>query len=274
MFFTTLVTEENADLFFPAISSMTLALCDVFLGVYDEETDAACGVLAAEALSGGLLSIEEIFVAERYRNQGAGSLLLNDVKELAKELGFFSLTCTYEKMEGDAQDVMTWLLTSAGFYKDENTMPVFRLKLSDINFPDSSDEEGVKQLLKLTDREWKDFARQSEKEEVPLWVRELYDERISCVLMDSFGQVEGALLFSKGTDIVNLSYVKIPETNEGLNRLMSKVYDVSKRHLSDDTWFRLQISNPAMIMMLNGISKQRLEKSGELVTTYFDLPMI
>ena len=82
----TLITEENADSFVPAVGNYALINSDVFIGVADDETDTACGVLAAEAVGDHTLAIRWILVEESMRRKGAGTELVSFLQGICREI--------------------------------------------------------------------------------------------------------------------------------------------------------------------------------------------
>ena len=91
----TLITEDNADFFMPAVGTNALVNSDVFIGVVDEETDTACGVLSAEAVGDRTLAIRWIYVDESRRKKGAGRELINTLRKWLQRLRQ-SLLCAPE----------------------------------------------------------------------------------------------------------------------------------------------------------------------------------
>ena len=82
----TLINETNSDMFLPAVPDQALVTSDIFVGVTDDETDTACGVLAAEAIGEHTLAIRFMWVAEDYRGRGAGRELVYTLMEVAEAM--------------------------------------------------------------------------------------------------------------------------------------------------------------------------------------------
>ena len=63
----TLINETNSEYFLPAVPTEILLSTDIFVGVTDDETDTACGVLAAAAIGDHVIAIRFMWVPEEYR---------------------------------------------------------------------------------------------------------------------------------------------------------------------------------------------------------------
>ena len=177
MMIQTLITEENADRFLPAVGDWALMHGDVLLGAVEEETDTACGVLAAEAISDHVLAVRWLYVDEGMRRRGAGRALIQGLKELADEIGADAVVCSF--VRSGEQDAVSALLRSCDLVEeDEQPVPVYSYRISDMQ--GAPEETGTVRILPFQSLSEKDWAKLEEA-----WQDEAaYEERLSGFLLD------------------------------------------------------------------------------------------
>lgn len=205
----TLITEDNADFFMPAVGTNALVNSDVFIGVVDEETDTACGVLSAEAVGDRTLAIRWIYVDESRRKKGAGRELINTLQEVASEIEAELIVCSRSKPLG--KDDVTDFLLSCGFVQDEfSPSPVYSYNISDISLKDMKKETdqimplnelSVKDWAEMEDA-WKDLKAYDERLMDIIQNREFFDKNLSFAAIDGRGNFTGILV--TGTDGRNI----------------------------------------------------------------------
>ncbi|MBR6390558.1 MAG: GNAT family N-acetyltransferase [Lachnospiraceae bacterium] len=209
----TLINESNSDLFLPAVPSEELITSDLFIGVTDEETDTACGVLAAAAIGDHTLAIRYIWVAEEYRGRGAGTELVLTFMEAAEIMDAASAVCVHSR--GNVSDGVAETLEKCGFVRDdEQTSPIYAVSISELG-------EGVKgagdkapagiricPLSKIDDKQWQVSGlnwRSSDGPAAGLKAfgrrRGSYDTELSFVALDKQEDISGLLLgIRKGSE--------------------------------------------------------------------------
>ena len=127
----TLINESNSDLFLPAVPTEELVTSDLFIGVTDDETDTACGVLAAAAIGDHTLAIRYMWVAEEYRGRGAGTELVLTLMEAAESMDAASVVCAHSR--GNISDGVAETLEKCGFVRDdEQTSPIYAVSISEL----------------------------------------------------------------------------------------------------------------------------------------------
>ena len=122
-FAATLIDDTNKDVFLGALSEESIQDCDIFIGIYEEETDTACGVMALSVMPDReedddrfALSVREIVIADKdiweeypydYYNDGTDTTDIivqsgasvtvedNSLKITTSTLFFFLLNYTY-----------------------------------------------------------------------------------------------------------------------------------------------------------------------------------
>ena len=128
----TIINEQNSNMFLSAIPEDILPDSDVRIGVIDEESDTACGVLTAEAIGGHILAIRYIFVDEKMRLRGAGRELVNTLIEVAEAIDAEGIVCVHSV--GNESDGVVELLASCGFARNEEaTEPILGVYLNEVS---------------------------------------------------------------------------------------------------------------------------------------------
>ena len=197
----TLITEDNAHLFIEGIPENVSDSADLLLGVIDEETDTACGVLAAIADDDSNLQITFIYVAEPFRNKGAGKELLSSLKEIAKDAGAMEISCIHERTP--ISDGVYELLEKNGYgLFDVATVSTYEGSLSDITVSEDIISSIILPFSELSDAQKKDlttFVNKLAKQDDYGCVLSLdeipeYDKDHSFVCFSQSGKITGALL--------------------------------------------------------------------------------
>ena len=201
----TLITDKNREFFLQAVDPQIIDEGDIFIGAIDDDTNTACGVLVAKEQADLTLEITYIYVAEEWRNKGAGTALIDTLREVADSLEAERIACT--NVRGNDEDEVADLLEDCDFVKDtEQTFPIYRVNLADIELKDSvkSGKAGMLVSLKdITDKEWtdlsKEWAEQSGDEmclDALKFPKENYNGEKSVISLGKKGKVNGIFLLS------------------------------------------------------------------------------
>ena len=267
----TLITEENADFFLPAVGDWALMNSDVFLGVIDDESNTACGVLSAEDIGEHVLAIRWIYVDESMRRKGAGKELVSSLQELASEIGIEEVVCSCnepEEIEG-----LTELLTSCSFAKEDTSSPVIAYKLEDIGA--LQEGSGRDMILPFGELEKDEFAEieetiknsdeYEERLSDMLFNHALYDLNRSLIAFDKKGDAVGILAVSLSDKDVRIEdfYVRGNHAEEtGKSLLQSLV-----RRVSNSEYDRISVSfeNREALFLLDQWTEGKGEKVGEII---------
>ena len=244
----TLINETNSDLFLPAVPTEVLLSSDMFIGVTDEETDTACGVLAAAAIGDHVLAIRFLWVADEYRGRGAGKELVLTLMEAAEDMNAASVVCVHSR--GNVSDGVSETLTGCGFVKDdEQTVPIYAATLSEIRLAGdagiSSKTSGIKirPLAAIDDVKWQVAGLNWKSADGPAaglralsLRRGVYDSELSFVALDKNEDICGMLLVERtgfGCEIKALSAMgkNVPIT---LYALIENALDNANKVLGED----------------------------------------
>ena len=199
------LTRENERMFLETIPRDVLKYNDLFLGAIDEDTDTACGVLAALIDEEASLVITYIYVAEGYRMKGAGSELIKALKEYAAAGQAEMISCVHAREP--LGDGVYELLDSCGFVTfEEATTKVYSISLSDIDIPQKEAVSDIVPLKDISHTQWNLYEKKmkeldADDEEgyyLPLAPRD-YD----------MGKVKGALLADTDKNGINLDHLRV-----------------------------------------------------------------
>ena len=113
----TIIDESNISAFIPGFEG-EIGDDDLFIGVYDEESDTAVGAMAVSRVSDTEAEIRDVFVSEDYRDQGAGSEMIAYLQDFAYDAGIEALLCIHER-EYDGDPVSRFLERN-GFAENED----------------------------------------------------------------------------------------------------------------------------------------------------------
>ncbi len=202
----TLITEANSDFFLPAVSTEELMNSDFFLGVYDEETDTACGVLAAEAIEGHTIAIRNLYVDGEWRGRGAGRTLVEALLELAYDMGAGSVVCAHSRP--NESDGIAELLEACHFIHDEEEdSPIYSvrvgdcLRLSKPGIEEKKEYGSFTALDEISEEKWQKLAFLWSEEGgneygsfALQWPKERYLGSCSFIAFDEKGRPEALLL--------------------------------------------------------------------------------
>ncbi len=280
MMYGTVITEENADAFLPAVGDYALMNSDVFLGVIDEESDTACGVLAAEAIGEHVLAIRWIYVAESMRRRGAGKELVSSLQELAGEIGAEAIVCSCDKSDEDDNAVAA-LLNSCSFAEGDKAVPVFSYKIEDMDIKqEGTGKEMILPLGEVEDDElyeieqsWKDDEAYGPRLSHILMNRALYDQKLSLMAYDRMGEAIGIIAVNVVDKEVRIEDFYVRGGNSettGQALLQSLIRRVEKM---ENARIVVTIENMEALFALDQWSGGKGEKTGEIaqMSFYFEL---
>ena len=184
----TLVNDENLEMFIPEIKKEELKDTDLIVGVIDEKTDTACGVLIAQENTGDCLIIRYIYVAPDYRNRGAGTVLLEFFLEIVQKIDVKSISCSYIK-EADNYYLYR-LLEKEGFADESERLCEYVVRAGSFELSKSVADDELFKIISVND------ALKKKKDSLPI------DEIVDYLLDFSFiatdgKKILGMILFRK-----------------------------------------------------------------------------
>ena len=240
----TLITEDNAHLFIEGVPKDVQGSADLLLGAIDEETDTACGVLAAAVDDDNSVQITFIYVAEKFRRKGAGTELIKTLQEIAADNRSSEISCVHTKTA--ISDGVYELLEKCGFVLfDLATVKTYEVRAGDVYIPGPGLSYQILPVSDLTKAQWRDLSEKVsklEKQDETGWVLPLrdiegYDKKHSFVSFSEDGKMTGALLVSASAGVLSIDGLYSFGRNEEKLKedLVAAAKEAVEEDLSEDT---------------------------------------
>lgn len=266
----TRINGQNRDSFLPAVDALSLAVCDVILGAYDEKTDTACGILAAESVNneqlGYTLAIRHIYVDEEWRGKGAGKALVNALMDLTTDAGAKAVMCCHLEAEDETEE-LSGFLEAMEFKRTRDSLPLFGFRLSEIETGSFTEQIRCVPLKSLENREWKEFVRFAGRRSAVINVRNYYEDSISFVAFDDDSDIRGALLCSRRGQVLCVDVVLTvnDKGNKTLEALISHAVSEAQKLYSPGTEIGIMLKDPEQEMILKELTGFKTEKVGSYI---------
>ena len=248
---------------------------DMFLGIQDETDPVGIAAIRAE---GDTFVLEFIYILDEYRHRGAGTLLLDSVKNMLCMIGANRLETTYTL--NDSTAVLHDFLEEMGLGEiEEENKPVMRFTLKDIpeRFAGKNTEQ-VRSLKEGSESDWacymSEFAQFQEEsnENVPdIGRRDLYDPDISFVYMDEAHKIQGSIMFSRMDDELTIEHFACLE-KRNTKIVRSMIYaavSMAKSTLSKEAAISFCAFDPGTLALADTISNGKMEQVGKSVTQIY-----
>lgn len=266
----TRITKDNRHSFLPAVETLSLAVCDIMLGAYDEETDTACGILSAESVNneqtGYSIAIRGIYVDEDWRREGIGTVLVNALMDIAVDAGARALLCTHLEAEGETEEV-TPFLEAMKFKRTQDALPVYAFRLSEITAGRSHDDISCSPVKGIGARQWRELVKFAYEQATVVNVTNYYDADISFLAYDKDAGLKGALLCSCHDGALYVDRAMTAEQDETAildSLLYHSVTEAAKKY-SPGTEIGITLSDPEEEMLLKELTGNKAEKVGSFV---------
>ena len=226
----TLVTLDNLEFFLPILDKAKEQIdkSDIIIGVIDDESGTACGVLRAVAQSDNNLAVRYIYVDSAFRQQGAGKELIRFLQDISTELSVKSIRCFYVRNEENRY--LYDILDNAGFVDESEELDVYTARIGDFDIDElSTDTKGIKAFC-LSDIpvERRTFLPKTENGS--------FDEELSVVAADEKGN-KGMILFGPFGDYIEIRHFDLTGEKKTLilYSLLRKVaVSAAKKNRTDD----------------------------------------
>ena len=264
----TLINETNSEYFLPAVPTEILLSTDIFVGVTDDETDTACGVLAAAAIGDHVIAIRFMWVPEEYRGRGAGTELVLTLMEAAESMKASSIVCAHSR--GNMSDGIEETLSKCGFVRyDEQTSPIYAIGISELIAGKSTSAEdglpGIKiiRLSGISDKKWQtayisweDHAGSEAGLRAFERRRSSFDQELSFVAIDNNKDIVGMLLGIRSQMGYELQFLTAvgKQTPRILLSLIQHVTDAVAEELGEDGAIIISPPNDSSMKIIEQIT--------------------
>ncbi len=260
----TLLNKSNIGYFDKALPT-ELVKSDILIGVIDEETDTACGVLAADLDEDHVIDIKYLFVAQDFRFRGAGTELVLTLIEAAEVLDATSITCTHSR--GNLSNGIPELLDNCGFYTDdEESLMIYGVRLSELIIDDvkfQTSEIKIKPIGSIDDRKWVEYKVMWEHDGGNesgrngfSYDRKSYDQNLSFIAIDQEGRIKGLLLGAKtqmGYEVLTLSAIG-KDAPYIMYAILANARDAAKEQLKDSTMIIFSSVSHSILQIIDHVS--------------------
>lgn len=198
----TLVTLDNLEFFLPILDKTKKQIdsADIIIGVIDDDTGTACGVLRAVAQSDNNLAIRYIYVDEAFRQRGAGGELIRFLAYISAELSVKNIRCFY--VRNSENRYLYNILDNSGFADESDELDVYTARFGDFD-PDElrADTRGIKAFcLEDVPLERRSFLPKSDNVS--------YDEELSVIAFDAGGN-KGMLLMGPFDEYIEIKHMEL-----------------------------------------------------------------
>ncbi|MCR5596166.1 MAG: GNAT family N-acetyltransferase [Lachnospiraceae bacterium] len=267
----TLITTENSGLFLPTVPDEVLSAGDVFLGAVDEDTDTACGVLAAEVVEGDIMAIRYLYVNKKWRMNGAAGKLLDMLTDIAHSAGAAEIICnavrpcpdpsdSAEQTTGMPDDGMYEFLTGNGFEEiEELRTPLFEFNISDIKPNPNSVLLNMVSVSDVSEDIWKQisFASSLSSDD--------YIDDLSFVAFDNRKNYLGHILVRMDDNGLVIESLNAEGDHSSLtiNSILERVYEVCKSLADEDVPVRVPAQSNSIQSLLMKITGSKAVKLGD-----------
>ncbi|MCR5403494.1 MAG: GNAT family N-acetyltransferase [Butyrivibrio sp.] len=270
----TIVNKKNQNMFLPGVSNVVKKICNTYVGVIDEETGLACGVLGAQMTEFNGLDICYVYVAERFRGFGAGAELIRFFVETARENGFEHISCSH--VRNDETMGLYEILENAGFVEilDLRT-PVYAMPVTAVITERRPISYSLITLGKVMSTTWANLVNKKLElakndltgSEIELSDRNYYDPRLSIIAVDKAGKCHGALLLSAyGRDYkVECLYSSGKDAGAILLSLISAAKEEVARNSLTNIWIYVNISSEKTKKIIKRLLSKKPLRSGECI---------
>ena len=277
-FAATLVDEANSGIFMTPLSDEVLKDCNIFIGLYEEESDTSCGVLAASSVTDGgstAISVREVFIEEGYDCQKARETLYRFIQDAAEIGGFSAVFCS-EYISEEGQNENTDFFEKLGFFQEEKKLPLYKFGLRDVHVKGSKTEMRHFKLMDLSEKQWKQFKEEADVCSFEIEDKAYYDPKSSIFLVDDDGNVQAGLLSSIREGDIFIEGIAAYGGDEStlINDLVYWTCDaISKRFPQDSYLYMYMFTNVTYKKMLQDMTGDKAQKIGNLVSYTFEVPV-
>ncbi len=261
-----LVSEENANSFLEFLPKDMLSQNDVFFGVVDEDTDTACGIVAAQALSKFLLSISYIYVDEAYRRKGAGRALIDALLEFCQISSFSALMCEHRESFDKNDMLISSFLRNYGFNSLDYTRNItYSVKVGAIHIEKKKLPGKVIPLKKIPQHSFDLYSKKIkalEKKDKTGAITELenidsYNREFSLFYQDNNDNTMGALLIKANPKGLYLNELQAIGNNvpKIIYSLLQKMDEITKQNLPPNTSIFINSTSEHIIHSIETITE-------------------
>ncbi len=278
-FATTLIDDSNKDIFLIPLSEEAKEEADLFLGLYEEESDMACGVLAATTLKDEddkmVLSVRELILDEKFKGPEAMTELIRGLQDVAIAADCSAVYHSEYIPEGDEEGKADFF-AGLGFYEEEKKLPLYEFKPSAIKAKTPQTDMECIPLSELTKKQWNQFKKETADYGFGLSDMTYYDQDMSCFLVDQNDNVQAGLLSTVRDGDLYLEAIAAygPDEMALLNDMAFWLFGNIRTVLSPKaTIYMYLFSEKMQAKLLFAFTGGKADKVGNLVNFTYEVPI-
>jgi hypothetical protein len=199
-----LLDDEGKKAFEPVVDEDTLLISDVCVGLYDDEEEAACGILCAmtqpEEEDNVSFSIMGLIISDSYKDQGGDRILIRYLQDIAWDFGCTTISYTGQ-VSGEKDDVAGTLM-DMGFYEEEEKLSLYGFSLSDIGIINPEPDLLCKTLSEISPEQWQEFEDETGDYDFVLDDIDDYEKSMSVLLINDDSHPEAGILFKNRGEVI------------------------------------------------------------------------
>ena len=260
-----LVSEINQGCFVPVLEASGQDAGDICIGVFDEETDTACGIMATDAIPGKNLLIRYIYVHPDYRRRGAGRTMVSLLSDIAASGTMNSIRCKRD-LEGDSDEVVSFFEALNFSRDDPQKVTLYTLEVSDLKKTRSPAFKGrIETVSSLSLRTWSNFDKMLE---FPFPWRSAIDPELSFIASGADLAPKGILFTRREGDAHRICgfYVTGADPTVTAEALFEHAISAARTRLSPHDPIFVEIRNEDEAHNLFRLSGDRALPAGQVVS--------
>lgn len=281
-FAATLIDDVNRETFIVRQDDEEEPEGDIFIGLYEEETDTACGVLSAlvvpakdEDSDSFALEVLDIYIADEYKSVQGEIVLLRYLQELALLYGCGAVFVTEYESE-TLMESREKFFEDLGFFAEDKKLPLYEIGISDIKASASTGEFGCLDISDLSDEQWKQFISEASVYSFDVMDRSFYEPKTSIFLVDDNGEIVAGLLTAMRDEKLYIEGIAPFGGNEEAligDMIFWEKDALGKYYKSGDCVFMYMFSDMVYNRILKDATGGRNRRLGSLVSYTYEVPV-
>lgn len=280
-FAATLVDEENRGVFVTPLSEKTKEECDLFVGLYEVQSDTACGVMAIAAVPEDedgkvALSVREMIIDDAYKSPEAEETFIRFLQDMAQQ-GECSAVYLSEYIPEENAKERAEFMENLGFFVDDKKLPLYEFNISDIRKGKPVSEMGCVNLSDLSDAQWEYFATEATAYGLYIMDKDYYDAKTSVFLVDDNGVIQAGLLTAIRDGALFIEGIAAYGSDEEalIEDLVYWAASAAKKSMGkEDAVYLYMFFDRTRNLMLKDFTRGKAKKIGNLTGFTFEVPVM
>ncbi len=273
-----LLDDEGKKAFEPVVDEDTLLISDVCVGLYDDEEEAACGILCAmtqpEEEDNVSFSIMGLIISDSYKDQEGDRILIRYLQDIAWDFGCTTISYTGQ-VSGEKDDVVGTLM-DMGFYEEEEKLSLYGFSLSDIGIKNLKSDLLCKTLSEISPEQWQEFEDETGDYDFVLDDIDDYEKSMSVLLINDDSHPEAGILFKNRGEVIFAEAMAAygPDEEALINDVFFWSTDRGKKLFGKEKQVELYLpKSKAYHDILMRLTGNKAKRVGSLNTYTYEVPV-